>query len=296
MIPSLSRFDPRTAAGILARMALSIDDDANPAADVRIPDEGLVREQILRDVYRAVGASAEDVSIATRDRITDFLDSEGDRLINAGNFDAALRALGDKGELPSDLFDVIINDPIKQFCGKNFSKEERLINETVKKPDQEQHYGKPGNDNEPFLISLFAKYYPNKYPANSFTMLVTGQRNGQFLMVVQAVRIYHDIVALGGATTVLEMLKRFSEVFGADIEVNGEKGKFFSFEDYEGGFDPLLIRVTHDMKPNGKKQTFTTNVAQYIQTLPGSNRHRAAIVVAVDFERYRSFLEKKGWR
>ena len=47
MIKALANFDPRTAAGILARMALALEGDIdNPDARPMVPDEGASRQQV----------------------------------------------------------------------------------------------------------------------------------------------------------------------------------------------------------------------------------------------------------
>lgn len=297
MIPSLSRFDSITAAGILARMALAIDDEANPASAPSLPGEQVLRVQVLSEVCRAVGLTPEDQSESALDTITSFLDHESDQLSSIGDSKSILAKLGNKGELPSDLFEPSINLEVARFYGARYLGEEVRIKETVKRPDREQHFGEPKGDGQPFLISLFAKHFKDqKYSGRNFTLLVAGQRSDQTLSVIQVWRLYDDIIDSSGNGDLIELLKRFSEEFGVTVDINGEKAKFVLFSGAGVSMDE--IQTTWEIKgsSNGSKpEVFSANITHFVQKDPGTDKICGALIVAVDVIKYERLLDSKKW-
>jgi hypothetical protein len=291
MISSLREFDNITAAGILARAALSLEDECNPAAANKFPNESFIRENIIKDVRINLGISPDDMSITALDKLGDALDSECNALLEEPNTDETLQRLADKGELPSDLYNININQNIIKFFGKKYDLEKDFIEKTVWFPDKEQHYGQPQKDDDPFLISLFSKYFPNKYKNNSFTMLVTGQRNGLSLTITQALRFYTDSISLEGVTDLIDMLRRFADKFGAEIEFYGKKGHFFLTTDIPHGL-PLKFNITNN---NNKVKISKIAITYYIQKKPFDIPQQAALVVAIDLIKYKELLKSHGW-
>ena len=295
MIPSLRDFDNITAAGILARTALSLNDESNPAAANRLPNEAAIRKAIINDARNLLGIGPYDMSVTALDRLTDVLDDESNSLIEQPNDDEVLEQLADKGSLPSDLFKVNIILNIKDFFGKKYAAEKKLIEETVKSSDKEQHYGPPTTPVDPYLISLFSRKFQNKYPRNSFTMLVIGQRKGIELTVHQAWRIYQDSVSLEGADDLVDMLRRFANKFGAVIDFYGNKGSFFLTADIPNNA-PLEYKIvvpTKSKTKGGKHHQITCS--HFIQTKPYGTTNQAALVVAIDLDKYRAVLKDHGW-
>lgn len=60
MIATLSNFDRKQALGLLARTAIAFDDEGNPAAAYRLPNELDLRRRILAEVRQAVGVRSDD--------------------------------------------------------------------------------------------------------------------------------------------------------------------------------------------------------------------------------------------
>lgn len=293
----LTEFDSITAAGILARAALSITDQENPSAEEKIHNEFNIRRQLFVDARNTLGVAFDDNSTDTLERIGDVLDAESDLLIEEVDQDTVLNNLSQKGMLPSDLFNVAIVTNIENFHGKKFKHEKELIELTVKSPDQEQHYGEPVGPSEPFLISLFSKYFPNHYPLRSFTLLVAGQRNGLVLVVHQAWRVYADLVNLDGVSDLVGMLERFSDSFGAEIEIGSQKGHFIKSAELKRG-DPFPPTVKIPIRRGllGKKIKSTeTTITCFYQQSPTDENNKAALIVAIDLDRYREALQIRGW-
>lgn len=293
----LTGFDSITAAGILARAALSITDQENPATEEKIHNEFDIRRQLLVAARNTLGVALDDNSTNTIEQIGDVLDAESESLIEKVDQETVLANLSKKGMLPSDLFDVVIVTNIENFHGKKFKTEKELIELTVKSPDQEQHYGEPVGPDEPFLISLFSKYFPNQYPLRSFTLLVAGQRNGLMLIVHQAWRVYADLVNLDGITDLVEMLERFSDSFGTEIDTGTQKGHFIkSAEIKKGEVFPSTIKIPIRRGPLGKKMGGTeTTITCFYQQSPTDENTKASLIVAIDLARYREVIRSRGW-
>src|SRR3989344_6183160 len=101
MISTLEKFDNVTAAGILARAALSIEDQDNPAGTPKLPEEMGLRLTVLIEARRMLGVLPNDQSPQTLERLGEILDTECESLIGQTNSNLALRRLSARGELPS---------------------------------------------------------------------------------------------------------------------------------------------------------------------------------------------------
>jgi hypothetical protein len=173
------------------------------------------------------------------------------------------------------------------FFGKRFAHEKELIEQTIRAPDREQHYGPPDDPNNPFLISLFAKTFVDKFPARSFTMLVVGERRALNFFVHQAWRLYPNKVNLEGIVDLIGALRRFANEFGVDFEMGGERSHFIFLADI-----PVGQKVPDTMKiiaPNQKKpRTFTFTF--FRQDRPAAGTRKAALAMCIDLDKYREML------
>lgn len=291
MISCLRDFDNITAAGILARAALSLCDQWNPAATAsKLTNEIEIRNKVISNIRGTLGIKQSDTSPMALERIADALDIESDALIGEPNINDALERLSNKGELPSDLFEVDIIPNIKDVYEKRFDAEREIIEKTIKLPDNEQHYGPPSNSEGPYLISLFSKFFPNKYPRNSYTMLVAGERSGLKLTVHQAWRIYPDLVCLNEEGDLVDMLHRFADKFGAEIDFNGKKGHFFlNFDIPE---NERWQKITLPAAAGNKQKNIMFSYFMQ-KNLSGSSK-KAALLVAIDLVKYRKILKSRG--
>ena len=296
MISTLEKFDNVTAAGILARAALSIEDQDNPAGTPKLPEEMGLRLTVLIEARQMLGVLPNDQSPQTLERLGEILDTECESLIGPTDSDLALKRLSERGELPSDLFEIRIIPNIEQFHGRKYPQEKQLIESTIQSPDQEQHFGPPASADEPFLISLFAKHIPHQYPLKSFTMLVAGQRKGLVLDVHQAWRIYPDIVNLRGVTDLVDMLRRFSDFFGAEIELGGKKGHFILAADIPKGQDiQTTFNMNVDVGTSGMKSRKLITVTSFVQRNPMGGLNQVALATGINLNQYAEVLKSRGW-
>ena len=141
----------------------------------------------------------------------------------------ALARLAERGDLPSDLYEINIIKNVSDIHGSNYQLEKALIETTIRDFTQEQHYGPPRKPHDPAMISLFVRSFRTKWLLKNFVMLVAAKREGFKLHVHQAWRIYPSKVNMAGAGSPVNLLQRFSDVYGAEIEMNGKMGHFFLF-------------------------------------------------------------------
>jgi len=295
MISALQQFDDITAAGILARAALAIDD--NPAGSYRLPGEAELRNAVISEARLAHGLDPDDRTPKTLEQLGDILDFERETLIAPTNANAALERLSERGHLPSDLFKIEIIPNISNFHGRKYPAEEKIIAETVRSPDREQHYGPPARPEEPFLISLFAREYRNKFPLRTFTMLVAGQRKGLSLAVHQAWRVYPSEVNLEGTSSLVDMLQRFSDSFGAEIQIGNQRGHFILAAALPQN-QPISASwrlMQGEPQRIGRKEKHVITVTCFAQRGPQGQATQAALAVGIDLNRYQRVLESKGY-
>ena len=113
-------------------------------------------------------------------------------------------------------------------------------------------------------------------------MLVAGQRDGFNLIVHQAWRIYPSRVSLAGTETPVDCLRRFADVYGAEIEVAGKRGSFFLFSD-----GPIPDRMRWTTQP--KRDII---ISMFDQKDIKTGRRQASLIVGVDIFRYQAMLNE----
>jgi hypothetical protein len=292
MIASIQSLDRVTAVGILARAALAVENPTNPAAALIVPNEQAIREDVIAETRRRYGIAETDDTEVAREKLGDALDSESDALLGDIDSARALKRLAVNGELPSDLYKVTIIPNIEDFHGRRFAREKGVIEETVRSPDLEQHYGPPKNPHDPYLLSVFTKTFPDKYPARSFIMLVAAERHDLTLTVHQAWRLYPDEVDLAGASDPVDMLQKFAAVFGYDVTAGNQQGRFIFLADVPTGTDVLVQGKIPAARP-GKTRQIT--VSYFHQVRPTLGVKQAALIVAIDLDKYRAALKSHGY-
>jgi len=294
-ISVLDGFDKVTAAGILARAALALEDSSNPAAEVRLPEESSIRNRLFDQVRHSLGIKSSAYTPTDVEKIVDALDNESERLLDPIDQPKVLDSLSAKGQLPADLYDVVIDEGLLEYFGKKSKSESLLIERAIKFRDAEQHFTQTYGELGEFpLISLFSKRVENRFPAKSFTLLVAGLRNGTLLHVSQAWRIYDDsAVNLGSAETLLDLLKRFAEVYGVVFTLSGRSGKFFLQSSVDGRSIEDSIDIELKEEP-GREKRFKIVVSDYkSRTQDGKNL--GSLVYAIDLIKYGSALKAHGW-
>lgn len=289
MLASLSKFDQITAAGLLARAALALHDPYNPSAVGRVPEEERIRGELLSEARQAIGVGQDDFSAATLERISDVLDEESDALTGQPDETRVLEDLSQKGALPSDLFNVVSNKYVQRVYGNKFPQEQALIEDTVRSPALEQHYGPRKETDLPAQVSLFMKRFDDRYPIRSFWLLTAGQRRGLTLEIGQAWRIYPDMVEFQDSLMPLDALRNFSEKFGVNVRVGDIKKHFITYAEIESS------RVSIEFNPDGPQNGVKEVMGNAFWTHHSQNRFEVSLVNSIDVLRYRKFLTQRGW-
>jgi hypothetical protein len=245
MLQALEKLDRSRAASVLSLAAREFlprpGDDRTP----NLADQNAAAELIKELSAKARRPQTEVNTVA----IQEALSREISSYLLSGVDSAEVRArVGDKGALSPSLYKVSFSPEFENgaaFWGlsKNY-----VLN-AIKNCDQVQHLvSRIEAAKAPAHASLFTQIPPVKH--DLYTILVKCQRVGDMLVVDEAYRVYHDEVDLRGATLPLDILKRFIEKFGEEVEIKilnsdetnarpSERGRFFHEVVYNvprGGF------------------------------------------------------------
>jgi hypothetical protein len=267
----LDRYGKTAAAGILARAALSLGyDSPSDGKDALQIQTGLIEE-----ARKSLGLSEDDNREETIEKIGSFLDDEAEKLLAPTDTAGALARLAQRGDLPSDLYEINIIPNVADLYRPKFQLEKEIIETTIRDPANEQHYGPVVRPFEPALISIFVRPFRTKWPMKDFVMLVAGQRDGFYMHVHQAWRVYPSRVDMANAKTPVELLERFANAFGSEIKTRDARGYFFLYTDSP----PDKFEVDPSKGP-----VFFSHFMQ-----PGIPR-AGTLVVAIDIWKYRKML------
>ena len=286
------RFDRQTAAGILARAAMS----AQTGQEYRVPiveNEDNLRAALIEDARKRAGIRADDNSPEAIDKISSVLDAESDRISGTTNEQAAYGRLIERGDFPSDLYQIKIARGLIDVLGDNYERERKLIERTVRAPDREQHFKAHEEDQRaPSMISLFAREFRTPYSARNFTMLVVGQRgDGLKLHVHMAWRLYPSHVNAQGAHNLVELLERFADEYGVDVVLDGSRGRFFLSTVQKV---PASVDISLPKSAKTKRVTITRFFQKRTVHGPDGrvmNEDISSLVMAIDLDRYRATLK-----
>jgi hypothetical protein len=285
MIKAVQSFDPKTAAGLLARAALSVGYINNPL----IESESDLFAKVLEEARIQLGVGFDDNDPETIERIADFLDTESDKLLQPPNTESAIKRLAERGELPSDLYEINIIPNVQDVYGKRFPLEKEIIETAIRAPTLEQHYGPPRGLYEPSMISLFVRSFRTTWPLKDFSVIVAAQRRGLILDVHQAWRVYPQKVNLAGAKTPVDWLRKFADSYGAEIEVQGKRGHFFLI-----GEGPIPNSLSFRPPESRKERLYV--ISRFTQKDPSSGIEKSALILAIDADKYRDTLDELGVR
>jgi hypothetical protein len=152
MIEALKGFDRNTALGVLSRAALAVlSSTSNPSAQPVLEHEAEIRQQLILEVANRIGLSADLSDQNVRDKLSDALDEEAEILDLPVDSDAALTRLSERGELPSDVFDVVVYESLREVYGDAMKQEHQNILLTVRSPEAVEHFGPSISPDSPHL-------------------------------------------------------------------------------------------------------------------------------------------------
>jgi hypothetical protein len=226
MIEALKGLDRTAALGVLSRAALAIlSSAANPSAQPVLEHEAELREQLISEVANRIGLSPDLADQHVRDKLSDALDEEAEILDLPVDSEAALTRMSERGELPSDVFDVLVNPALRGVYGDAMEQEQQYILLTVRSPEAEEH--SRISPDRTLLVSLFGRRFPAQPRRAGFYHLVAGERSsGTKLDVTQAWRIYEDEIDLISVRTLIGALELFAERYGVTVKSGNHIGRF----------------------------------------------------------------------
>lgn len=227
-VKSLNHLRELDRAGVLARAAFSFDDTRYPLAKPVLPNELALREQLFSEIRANLGLDCADESPSANARIEEVLDHELSLILSPTDERGVLEGMIPRGDLPADLYKInFAPDTVANSIVLNKRDHLRII-DAIKHADREEHV--PGviapDGTESQLISLFYKFFPSKNPFNNFVGVVIALRESDFVLnVVQFIRIYEEKI-FSGSGSLIDLLRRFAESYGANFLYNGKKTKF----------------------------------------------------------------------
>lgn len=169
----------------------------------------------------------DDDSAATVRRLASFLARElSSAVIPEDEIGSVRGRLGAKGLLANSQYQIIFTSHFDQSEGLNNVRRSH-VQSAIAHADMTEHILPTKPDTQlGALTSLFFQTPPVKKGV-AYSLLIKCDRADAALFVQDAFRIYHDEVNLAGATSAGEVLARFLEKFGLDIDLNGERARFF---------------------------------------------------------------------
>ncbi len=298
MLSLLEKIDRDEAIGILARAALSIENEGNPESFFRSKKEEKLRDALIAEIKRKFDIDNDDFSEESMSFVANVLDEESDRLLVQRDEGAVVSRLSEKGTLPSDLYEIFVVDNIKDFHKHKFERELSYIVNTVHHSDSEQHFVDDGIN--PPLVSLFSKKFEFKEVYKSFFMLVAGQRAGSRLDVHHAWRIYPDLIDVNSPKGLIGVLERFAGKFGVDIDVGGTRGKFIFVTDVADGKNDFEVKTTYESPVEHafktlKKYKPDVMITNFFSTSNVSGIRKASLSVGINLTKYEKLLKTRGY-
>ena len=291
MLKTLSKYDTKTSAGILARTAMILDDNYNPHFSKTISNEDSIRQSLLKEISDKM---IQNVDSSKRNTlIVDYIDNQLYAMSNIQS-EEAIDRLSETAYFPSDLFQIDVIKNIKDFYMESFNDEFKLISETVKNPESEFYFQNTKSSNEPLGISLFVRKFIGNFPYNNFNLLIVGQRKSKKFVVHQAWRLYDDIMDYQELNSLINLLEIFADRFGVEVEFRNKFSNFFlneiaiSEKEFKVNFKKTLLVRDKKGHTNFTVSHFT-NVLEKKQKI-------ISMLLAIDLVKYKKYLRRHNYK
>jgi hypothetical protein len=286
MLETLKTYNKLTADGLLARTSFLLEKDTLIKDVGIIENQDAVCYQVLDEISNKLQIKPDTSNNIKK--IIDYIDEELEKstMLDATKENEILIKLSNEAQLPTDLYNVKILPDIQELYNNNMHKETLLISETVKTPDIAYHFNALENENTQKDISMFVKYFEEEYLFDSFYLLVIGNRAGLDFLVHQVWHIYKDVA--NGFTDIMDLLNKFVDNFGIEVEFQGEVSKLFlskvakSEKDFHFKIDDKNITRT-------KKGQQAWTAFHFTKSLSGENKIFSLFFV-IDILKYKRYL------
>jgi hypothetical protein len=224
MVALLDKFDRATTTQILAAAALAAGHNVEGEEPQIVHRYGAEARELLSDIREELRISGEDPE--SQRSISDFITKAIRLFSEKDDLDRTLADAGQAGRLNPALYNVIITPSFTQVFRSLSVKSSNAI-DAIKHPDDYQHIlDKNANASNRGKISIFLKRINSSRPGNDHWLLVQTHREGLNQVAQSAWRIFPDVVDLAEAAKPLDLLKRFVDVFGVEINIAGVTGKY----------------------------------------------------------------------
>jgi len=230
MLQTLKNRPPQDVAAILADLTLSLFPAEEITGFAVKPVNDPLRNKVLSEVYKKLRLSPTEQSEAQRAELFSYLAKEMSRAaLSNANIEEIKERAGQRGDLRPSLYKIKIPNDARKVATERFISLGE-ISDTVEHPDEVEHllperFGINGE-----AVSLYSQRWVAEKTGEVSYLLVLTRRQGYTQTVVDAIRIYESDVDVSRATTLLDMLRAFVDVYGQVQQVGERREKFFLYE------------------------------------------------------------------
>jgi len=278
MIQTLKAYDKSFAEGMLARTSFYLTGDPVIKTFKPIENEEFIRNDIIAEICSNLNIPAVSDN---KQAIIDYLDDElykSTRLDEKTEKDVLIK-LSARGELPTDLYTVQWQDDaiVNKFKDLR-NRDQNLITNTIKIPDLSYNFGLN------YGVSIFAKFYKEKYDYHSFFILVVGKREGLIFTVDQVWWLQNDLLTGHTFSDALELLQYFVENFGVEVNCQGKTSKLFIDVNAQSKNEFQINMNTLHRTKKGTQEVVTCHFEGQ------ENDNKYSVFFAIDIEKYKEYL------
>jgi hypothetical protein len=250
-------------------------------------------DALLAEVRTQVKVSPSDNSSEARAAILNFLAQQFADYLLATRKPAIRARLGASGELPASLYRLTFPDSFRQAAKRGIRRSH--VENAVFSPDAVEHLlpeklqqaGSPA-------ASIYGKILGEPSSRNQYTLLVITQRNQDVQAYGSAWRVYHSDVDVSKATTLIDRLRAFVDVYGLEISVGGIRSTeklilYRSFQATKDSKPTQLVQIHSDTTPLPRFE-----MHHFLKVTSPGGLVEVAIAFAIDLTRYEQDLERHG--
>lgn len=292
MLNTLKTIDPQTAQGILANLTLGMMPNPGvPSSYPNISIDSALREQVVHELRIRLRLKKNDNSPKAQALIYAALADEITRLALSGkNINEVRARVGQQGLLSPNQYKLEFERNFR-IAAENYGITRQQAENAIKHPDTFEHFKPELHGFKPSeAISLFLKMEkPTLREDSPYHLLVLTKRHGDVLSVFNAWRIYPSDVDLSNASTPIDVLREFVNVFGKTLLIEKTEKKFFLYEKMDGISKD--DKITFDFDPHIKKGENVVGQA-FIEASKGGVE--IAVGFQIDYDKYSDSLRRHG--
>ena len=223
MTQTLQQLTSDRRARLLARIAERYlpNPGIDPPSEIS-PEDAAIQERILEEIKAHLRITSEEEPDAQKALINYLSEGMSRAVLENADLKAIEYRLGQRGELPISSYKVMFGDNLKKSGVTTKRARDAIYNADE---IQHLHYSEPEQPDRDLSLFLKHQISPGQ---DSYTLLVIGMREGSVINVDVALRIYHLEVNLSNAHSPMDYMQAFVEVYGLEIQVGDQHGKFIT--------------------------------------------------------------------